>query len=57
MPGEPTGIPGTARPIASCPLGHRVLDVRSRHVTFDDTAVDFGGVAEGELVADARLLV
>src|SRR5262245_13584891 len=37
------------------PLGNEALDVGPRHMAFDDITVNHGGVAGGELVADARL--
>lgn len=48
MPGDPVGIPGTAKPTAAG-FSPKSLNGRRRDVTFDDIATDLGRVAGGEI--------
>jgi len=53
MPGEPTGIPGTARPFLR-PLSQEPLDRRRGHVSLDDKAFDLRGMTSGEVLGHAE---
>jgi len=54
MPGEPTGMPGTASPVAFRLLPEKAFERGGRNVPFDHVTRDLRGVAGGEIVRNGR---